>query len=196
MSVKRGQRPGHPRARLFAVLLCMLGFAAYLAWTRDAPVEPAAERTPAAVYWMRRARNAEERERQLAARTTLAEQSARAARRALTHRPSSVQAIRLAGITYQVPFSLLWSRATCESGPGPRARTPEPADQHVDARAVNTETGTGETAQGLFQFLGSTWRSTPYAALDPLDPYANALAAAWMQQHGRGREWTCTGGTR
>ena len=33
---------------------------------------------------------------------------------------------------------------------------------------------------GLFRFLKSTWRSTPYGDHDTNDPKARALAAAWM----------------
>ena len=33
---------------------------------------------------------------------------------------------------------------------------------------------------GLFRFLKSTWRSTPYGDHDINDPKAQALAAAWM----------------
>jgi hypothetical protein len=44
---------------------------------------------------------------------------------------------------------------------------------------------------GLFQFLRSTWASTPYAERDIYDPAANANAAAWMWQQGRRGEWAC-----
>jgi hypothetical protein len=45
---------------------------------------------------------------------------------------------------------------------------------------------------GLYQFLKSTWRSTPYGDRDILDPEAQALAAGWMWQQGRKNEWVCT----
>jgi uncharacterized protein YraI len=63
--------------------------------------------------------------------------------------------------------------ATCESGLDPNQVTP-PYD-----------------ASGLFQFLPSTWASTPYADEDIFDPVANANAAAWMWSVGRRNEWVC-----
>jgi soluble lytic murein transglycosylase-like protein len=46
-------------------------------------------------------------------------------------------------------------------------------------------------ASGLFQFLPSTWATTPYAGQDIFDPVANAEAAAWMWANGRRGEWSC-----
>ncbi|HEY8447990.1 MAG TPA: SH3 domain-containing protein [Thermomicrobiales bacterium] len=46
-------------------------------------------------------------------------------------------------------------------------------------------------ASGLFQFLRSTWATTPYANEDIFDPVANANAAAWMWSVGRRNEWVC-----
>lgn len=46
-------------------------------------------------------------------------------------------------------------------------------------------------ASGLFQFLPSTWASTPYADQDIFDPWANAYAASWMWSVGRQNEWVC-----
>lgn len=46
-------------------------------------------------------------------------------------------------------------------------------------------------ASGLFQFLPSTWASTPYADQDIFDPEASAYAAAWMWSVGRRGEWVC-----
>jgi hypothetical protein len=46
-------------------------------------------------------------------------------------------------------------------------------------------------ASGLFQFLGGTWRSTPFGRFNMFDPFANALAASWMHSHGRSGEWAC-----
>jgi hypothetical protein len=47
------------------------------------------------------------------------------------------------------------------------------------------------TASGLYQFLTSTFASTPYgkAGFSIWDPCASSLAAGWMHQNGRGREW-------
>jgi hypothetical protein len=44
---------------------------------------------------------------------------------------------------------------------------------------------------GLFQYLKSTWRSTPYGDRDIFDPQAQALATGWMWQQGRKNEWAC-----
>jgi Transglycosylase SLT domain len=44
---------------------------------------------------------------------------------------------------------------------------------------------------GLFQFLKSTWKSTPYGDRNIYDPKAQALATAWMWKHGRKDEWAC-----
>ena len=63
--------------------------------------------------------------------------------------------------------------ARCESGLNPLA--------------VNRSSG----ASGLFQFLPSTWRTTPYASSSIFDATANANAAAWMWSVGRRREWVC-----
>jgi soluble lytic murein transglycosylase-like protein len=63
--------------------------------------------------------------------------------------------------------------AKCESGLNPRA--------------VNRSSG----ASGLFQFLPSTWRTTPYASSSIFDATANANAAAWMWSVGRRGEWVC-----
>lgn len=63
--------------------------------------------------------------------------------------------------------------ATCESGLDPTNVTP-PYD-----------------ASGLFQFLPSTWASTPYADQDIFDPVASSYAAAWMWSVGRRGEWVC-----
>jgi hypothetical protein len=44
---------------------------------------------------------------------------------------------------------------------------------------------------GLFQFLKSTWQTTPYGDRDIFDPEAQSLAAAWMWKQGRRNEWAC-----
>lgn len=92
-------------------------------------------------------------------------------RRVLYARSSVVEAINLACATYG-SCSTLWRRARCESGYSPSATN-------------------GSGASGLFQFLDSTWRSTPFARFSVWSPYANALAAGWMHAHGRGGEWAC-----
>ena len=44
---------------------------------------------------------------------------------------------------------------------------------------------------GLYQYLKSTWKSTPYGDRDIYDPRAQALATAWMWKKGRKNEWAC-----
>lgn len=44
---------------------------------------------------------------------------------------------------------------------------------------------------GLFQFLKSTWQTTPYKDRNIYDPEAQALATAWMWKQGRKNEWAC-----
>jgi hypothetical protein len=60
-------------------------------------------------------------------------------------------------------------------------------ESNLDPRAVNPN----GPYFGLFQFLRSTWASTPFADRDIFDPVANAHAAAWMWQQGRRGEWAC-----
>ena len=44
---------------------------------------------------------------------------------------------------------------------------------------------------GLYQYLKSTWRSTPYRDRDIYDPKAQAMATGWMWKKGRKNEWAC-----
>lgn len=44
---------------------------------------------------------------------------------------------------------------------------------------------------GLFQFLKSTWKNTPYGNKNIYDPKAQAMATAWMWKEGRKNEWAC-----
>jgi hypothetical protein len=78
-----------------------------------------------------------------------------------------------AAAAYGQPADDMLRVATCESG--------------LDPNAIN---GPGDT-HGLFQFLPSTWASTPYAGYSMYDPWANANAAAWMWSQGRRGEWVC-----
>jgi hypothetical protein len=68
---------------------------------------------------------------------------------------------------------VLYRRAACESGGYAFARNPY------------------SDASGLFQFMPSTFATTPFGRLSIWSPYANAMAAGWMQAHGRGGEWVC-----
>ena len=60
-------------------------------------------------------------------------------------------------------------------------------ESNLDPYAVNR----AGPYYGLFQFLKSTWKTTPYKDEDIFDPKANALAAAWMWKQGRRNEWAC-----
>ncbi len=60
-------------------------------------------------------------------------------------------------------------------------------ESSLNPNAYNGQYG----ASGLFQFLPSTWATTPYASSNIFDPYANANAAAWMWSVGRRNEWVC-----
>jgi soluble lytic murein transglycosylase-like protein len=44
---------------------------------------------------------------------------------------------------------------------------------------------------GLFQFLPSTFATTPYRNRDIWSPKWNSLAAMWMWAHKRRSEWQC-----
>jgi len=94
--------------------------------------------------------------------------------RVLLHTTSVQEAIDLSCVVYGYSCSTLWRKARCETG------------GTLSPRSYNSS-----GASGLFQFLGSTWRSTPFARFSVWSPYANALAAGWMHAHGRGGEWVC-----
>jgi Transglycosylase SLT domain len=55
--------------------------------------------------------------------------------------------------------------------------------------SVNSSSG----AEGLFQFLPSTWAFTPYAGYSAFDPKYNALAAAWLYHRDGPSQWVCQG---
>lgn len=63
--------------------------------------------------------------------------------------------------------------ARCESNLNPRAVDPS------------------GSYHGLFQFVPSTFASTPYGDQDIYDPWANAHAAAWMWSEGKKSSWVC-----
>lgn len=87
-------------------------------------------------------------------------------------RPTVLESIHLAAIAYGQSSSTLIRKASCESHLWPWAHNPS-------------------GASGLFQFLPSTWRSTPYGGFSIWNPLAQALAAGWMHRVGRGNEWSC-----
>ncbi len=59
-------------------------------------------------------------------------------------------------------------------------------ESNLVATAVNRS-----GSYGIFQFVPSTWASTPYADNDIFEAWANANAAAWMWSTGRRNEWVC-----
>lgn len=79
----------------------------------------------------------------------------------------------LAATAYGVSADTLIRKGRCESGNW--------------TAFTNASSG----AAGPWQFLWSTWRTTPFGAFDPYDPLAAALGAAWMHANGRGGEWVC-----
>jgi soluble lytic murein transglycosylase-like protein len=81
--------------------------------------------------------------------------------------------IRRAALKYRVSEAMLRRKAWCES--------------RFNPRAINRGSG----ASGLFQFLPSTWRTTPYGRRPIFAAKWNALAAGWMHARGRGAEWSC-----
>jgi hypothetical protein len=90
-------------------------------------------------------------------------------------RPATVQDIIRSAFQPLGDASVNWAMriAFCESTYNPNA--------------VNASSG----AMGLFQFLPTTWRSTPFAADSPFDPQANARAAAWLLQTYGPSQWEC-----
>jgi hypothetical protein len=53
-------------------------------------------------------------------------------------------------------------------------------------RVTNSSSG----AAGLYQFMRSTWNSTPYRRHSPYHPRWAALAAMWMWKHGYQSHWS------
>ncbi|MBA3841026.1 MAG: transglycosylase family protein [Actinobacteria bacterium] len=97
-------------------------------------------------------------------------------RLAVRYQRDATYAIRLAAAAFGVPEHEMRTIARCESGMGAQ---------------VTAEAGSG--ASGVFQFLGSTWRRTPFASFDVFDPVANSLAAAQLvRRDGSWREWSCS----
>jgi hypothetical protein len=132
----------------------------------QAPVGPPAGAARDLEVAALRARVRHEHARYLAAHRRISQLT-----RTLAHTSSTGEAIELACMVYG-SCDTLWRRARCESGVSTFARNPS-------------------GARGLFQFLPSTWASTPFAGFSIWSPYAQALAAGWMNTHGRGGEWAC-----
>lgn len=66
----------------------------------------------------------------------------------------------------------------------------------VESRNDPNATNPRSKAAGLFQFLWSTWATTPQgrAGQSPYDPVAATEAAEWMVRQGRIREWVAVSG--
>lgn len=120
--------------------------------------------------WRWRALKAEKRvERLLETKQRLL---ARVARK-LTPTAQEEYAVHLAAIAYEQSEADMRRVVACESG--------------FYSGAYNSSSG----ASGIGQFLGGTWRSTPYGHLNVFEPVANALAIGWMWANGRRGEWVC-----
>ena len=87
-------------------------------------------------------------------------------------REEIVRIIYAAADRYDQPRADMLRVAECES--------------NLDPYAVNPS-----GSYGLFQFIRSTWESTPYGDRNVFDPQANANAAGWMWSVGRRSEWVC-----
>jgi hypothetical protein len=127
-----------------------------------------------------RAQLARERKRHKAAvaklRTRHREKLARARKRSRAIQlktPAVEHALRLAAVTYDVPYSRLRAVARCESGLRPHAK--------------------GGRYVGLFQFGMPLWNGTPYRQFERSDPYASALAGARAFSLGMASHWPVCG---
>jgi soluble lytic murein transglycosylase-like protein len=84
-----------------------------------------------------------------------------------------VACIDRGAIRWHVSAAMLRRKAWCESRFNPLARNVSSA------------------ASGLFQFLPSTWLTTPYRWRSIWSAKWSSLAAGWMHAAGRGGEWAC-----
>lgn len=101
-------------------------------------------------------------------------------KKSLTRNYTIEECVKLATIAYpSLSESRAWAIIAQESRGNPNARNKTPI-------------WNGEHAEGLWQFIPSTFRSTPYgkAGLSIWSPCASSLAAGWMHEQGRGHEWT------
>jgi hypothetical protein len=100
-----------------------------------------------------------------------------ASERCSQRRPRSC--IHFAALRWSVSWTMLRRKAWCETG------------GTFSPYAWNPKTVGGEHATGLFQFLPSTFSSTPYARRSITSARYSSLAAGWMHHVGRGIEWAC-----
>ncbi len=112
-----------------------------------------------------------------AARARATAQSAPAAPAAAptSYPPGSIQQVIVTAFQPYGDAAVQWGLrvARCESGYNPRAYNP------------------AGPYYGLFQFLMSTFKNTPYGNGDIYDPVANANAAAWKYANGGASAWGC-----
>lgn len=103
-------------------------------------------------------------------------------RHTLDHDVTIQEAVAMASIVYpKLGIKRAWCLIHHESW-----MTSDPLHAR-NIRAVGSEHATG-----LYQFLPSTFRSTPFGVFSIYSPMAQALAAGWMHDHKRGGEWaTC-----
>ena len=164
--------------RALGAAAVVVTFALVIAWAPDEPNPYAAQAGVAGVrielvqgkgvvWWSRRAVQAR---KDANARASVIRRLRRA--RLVEFEPPYEHAAQLAAIAYRVDAGTLIRKGRCESGNW-------------------THFHNASGASGPWQFLGSTWASTPYASYSSYDPFAAALAAAWMHAHGRGGEWVC-----
>jgi hypothetical protein len=94
----------------------------------------------------------------------------------VSYPPGSVKDIITKAFTPYGAAAVAWGLrvAGCESGYNPRAYNPS------------------GPYYGLFQFLMSTFKATPYGGQDIYDPVVNASAAAWKYHAGGARAWSCS----
>src|SRR4051812_26704762 len=60
---------------------------------------------------------------------------------------------------------------------------------HRESRYNYKVTNSSSGAAGLYQFMPTTWQSTPYRKHSPYEPRWAALAAMWMWKHGGQYHW-------
>lgn len=129
----------------------------------------------------------------LDAKTKLAQASEKAVNAVTFTETASAQSggsvtdiIRSASAKYGVSYQYMYDMALCESTLNPNARNPQP----VIVRGVNYG-----HAQGLYQFIPSTWTrmstQAGYSGASVTDAVANASTFAWAIKNGHAGEWEC-----
>ena len=171
--MRRDYPPAAPRPWAIALIVVVLALLVVTAIKAAPPTgsEPDQHRITYqgkdAHWWAMRAQQA--RRDANARRLTI-----RRLQRTLRYSPTIQEAVTLATIAYPAfTESRAWAIIRHESQGNPNAKN------------------RSSTASGLYQFLTSTWASTPYGRTSIWNPYAASLAAGWMHQQGRRCEWWC-----